>query len=116
MAEITICHNGQCSKSKGALELLQDSGVPFNVRWYIAEPLSTLEIADLLKQLGMSAYSLARKSEPLFQEQYANKSLSEKQWIQVLADNPVLIERPIVTNGEEAIIARPPETVLEFIQ
>ena len=116
MAEITIYHNGQCSKSKGALELLQDSGVPFNVRWYITEPLSTAEIADLLKQLNVQPSSLVRKSEPLYQEQYADKNLSEEQWLQVLADNPALIERPVVTKGNKAIIARPPETVLNFIK
>ena len=116
MAEITIYHNGQCSKSKGALEFLQDSGAPFNVRWYITEPLSTMEIADLLKQLNMHPSSLVRKSEPLYKEKYADKNWNEEQWLQVLADNPVLIERPIVTNGNNAIIARPPETVLEFIK
>jgi arsenate reductase len=56
-----------------------------------------------------------RKGEVLFKEKYKNKNFSEAEWIQILAENPILIERPIIVKGEKAIIGRPPEKVLELI-
>lgn len=116
MADITIYHNGQCSKSKGALELLRDSGAPFDVRWYLAEPLSASELQMLLTQLGMNPSQLIRRNEPLFIDKYAGKTLKEDEWLQIMVAEPELIERPIVAKGGKAIIARPPELVLDFIK
>ncbi|MBS1689254.1 MAG: arsenate reductase (glutaredoxin) [Bacteroidetes bacterium] len=115
MSDIIIYHNGRCSKSRGALEILQEKEVPFEVRWYLTEPLNQKELKALLKKLGMKAAELVRKSEPLYKEQYKDQQLSEQQWIKILAENPVLIERPIVEKGDKAIVARPPEKVLSFL-
>jgi arsenate reductase len=32
-----------------------------------------------------------------------------------MADNPILIERPIAVRGERAVLGRPPEKVLELL-
>lgn len=58
---------------------------------------------------------LIRKNEELYKTNFKDLQLSEKDWIKVLAENPILIERPIIENDERAIIARPPELVEEFI-
>lgn len=115
MDKITIYYNGECSKSKGALELLQDAGADFNVRWYLTEPLSKDELYALLHKLDMQPSQLIRKSEPIFKEQYEGKELAEDQWLDALIEYPVLLERPIVEKGDEAIVARPPEIVNTFI-
>ncbi|MGN6566302.1 MAG: arsenate reductase (glutaredoxin) [Flavipsychrobacter sp.] len=115
MSDIIIYHNGRCSKSRGALEILQEKGVPFQVRWYLTEPLNQKEIKALLKKLGMKASELVRTGEPLYKEQFKDQQLTEQQWVKVLAENPVLIERPIVEKGDKAIVARPPEKVLAFL-
>jgi len=112
---ITIYHNGECSKSKGALEILQEKNIPHEVRYYLIEPLGENELRELLFKLQMPASELVRKSEPLYREQFEGKEVSEAEWIQILAENPILIERPIVLNGTKAIIARPPEKVLDII-
>ena len=65
MAGITIYHNGECSKCRGALEIMQERGIPHDVRWYLAEPLSETELTALLKKLDMLPSQLVRKSEPL---------------------------------------------------
>jgi len=82
---------------------------------YLKTPPSQKEIKDLLKMLKMKAEDVVRKSEPLFKEKFASKKLSEVQWIKVLADNPVLIERPIIIKGNKAVIGRPPEKVLSIL-
>ena len=112
---ITIYHNGRCSKSRSALEILQEEGIPHKVRWYLDEPLSAKEIRVLLKKLRMPAEALVRKGENLFKENFAGKMLSEDEWIEVLAGHPALIERPIVVNGRKAVVARPPERVREVL-
>ncbi len=116
MAAITIYHNGQCSKSRGALELLQESGIEFDVRWYMTDPLSTKELTALLKKLSMQPSELVRRSQPLFKENYADKIYTEEEWLAILIANPALIERPIVQKGRKAIVARPPELALTFIK
>jgi len=115
MAEIRIYHNGECSKSKGALEILLERQIPHEVRWYLAEPLSREELQSLLSKLGMKPYELVRKGEPLYLQEYQGKTLADDEWLDVLVSHPVLIERPIVERGDHAIVARPPERVFEII-
>jgi len=112
---IIIYHNGRCSKSRGALEILQEQGIEHEVRYYLLEPLSVKELKALLKKLGIKAEALVRKSEELYKQEYAGRQLTNAQWIKVLAENPELIERPVVEKGDKAVIARPPEKVLEIL-
>jgi arsenate reductase len=58
---------------------------------------------------------LVRKSEPLYKENYEGRDISEDEWLSILAENPVLIERPIVEKDDKAIVARPPEKVYDFL-
>lgn len=112
---LTIYHNGECSKCRSALEILQERNVPHEVRWYLADPLSKEELDQLLKKLNMLSSQLVRKSEPLYKEQYDDRHMTEADWLEALVNNPILIERPIVEKGDKAIVARPPERVLEMI-
>ena len=112
---ITIYHNGRCSKSRGALEILQEEGIPHTVRWYLAEPLSTDELKTLLQKLGMSASGLVRRNEAYFKEHLKSKDFSEAEWLEILTTRSELIERPIVVNGDKAVIARPPERLHDVL-
>ncbi|MCW3084542.1 MAG: arsC [Bacteroidetes bacterium] len=109
-----VYHNTRCSKSREACSILEEEGVKFETIEYLKTPPTQTKIKEL-KMLGIKAAELVRKSEPLFREKFANKKLTETQWIKILAENPVLIERPIVVKGNKAIIGRPPEKVLELI-
>ncbi len=57
-----------------------------------------------------------RKGEEIFKTTYAGKSLSDAQWIEAMAKNPILIERPIVVSGKRAVLGRPPENVLQLLK
>jgi arsenate reductase (glutaredoxin) len=111
---IRIYHNGECSKSRGALELLQEENIPHEVRWYLTDPLSVSELKELLQKLGIPATDLVRKGEDYYKEVLADKNLSEEEWLDILAAHPELIERPIVENGNKALIARPAERVYDI--
>ncbi len=106
---------GSAARVRGALELLLEKGVPHAVRYYLLEPLSREEIKKLLTKLGILAAELVRENEILYKEKYEGKNLGEEEWLEALFENPILIERPIVEKGDRAIIARPPEKVLEML-
>ncbi len=97
------------------MQILQEKEIEFEVIEYLKTPLNQNQIKALLKKLGIKAMDLIRKNEELYKTNFKNLQLSEKDWIKVLAENPILIERPIIENDERAIIARPPELVEEFI-
>ena len=115
MEPITIYHNGECSKCRGALEILQEQNIPHQIRWYLAEPLSKSELSALLKKLHMQPSELVRKSETLYRDNYAHRDISEDEWITILTENPILIERPIIEKGKNAVVARPPERIFEIL-
>jgi arsenate reductase len=83
---------------------------------YLVETPSEEELKEILRMLGIKAEQLVRKKEPLYKENYEGKKISDKEWIKILHDNPILIERPIVINGDRAIIGRPIETIVDFIK
>jgi len=112
---ITIYHNGHCSKSHEALEILQAEGIPHNVRWYLAEPLSAEELSALVKKLDMPASAIVRRDEDYFKENLAERDFSEAEWLEILSTHPELIERPIVERGDRAVIARPAERLRELL-
>jgi arsenate reductase (glutaredoxin) len=115
MKKLTIYHNGECSKCKETTELLRDKGYEIAYRFYLLEPPTEAELKEVLSKLQVNPSELVRKTEPLYMEQYEGKVLTEEQWLQVLLQHPVLMQRPVAVNGNRAIIARPPEKVLEIL-
>ena len=73
-------------------------------------------LQEARQMLGMKAEDVVRKGEPIYKEKYKDKKFTEAQWIKILAENPILIERPIIVKGNKAIIGRPPEKVLDFLK
>lgn len=111
-----IYHNTRCSKSREACSILESKGIEFETVEYLKTPLNQKQIKALLKLLGLKAEEIVRKSEPLYIENFADKKFTEAQWIKILAQNPILIERPIIVKGNKAIVGRPPEKVLKLIK
>jgi arsenate reductase len=112
---ISIYHNNRCSKSRDSLAILNEQNIDFKVIEYLQNPPTAKQIKTLLKKLKLKPYELIRKSEELFKTEYKDKNFSDEEWIEVMVNNPVLIERPIIVNGNKAVIGRPPEKVLEIL-
>ena len=116
MTDLTLYHNPRCSKSRGALELLEARGLTPHVVRYLETPPSAAELRELLDKLGIGARELLRSGEDEYKELgLADTSLSNEQLIAAMAAHPKLIERPILIAGERAVIGRPPEKVLELL-
>ena len=110
-----IYHNSQCSKSCGALELLQQNGINPQVIEYLNDVPSKEELTSLLIMLNLKPVQLIRTQELLFQEKFEGHSYTDEQWIDIMLQYPELIERPIVVKDSKAIIARPVEQVLDLL-
>jgi arsenate reductase len=108
---LQILHNPRCSKSRAGLKLLEDKGLNPEVIKYIDTPLSPDTFKDILNRLGMKPIDVIRKNEDLYKQKYKDKELSDDEWIEVMINNPRLIERPIVINGNKAVIGRPAEVI-----
>jgi arsenate reductase len=110
-----IFYNEECSKCREALDLLEQNECVVQVRNYLQEPPTTQELKEILEKLGCRVKSIIRKSEPLFLEKFSGKDYTENEWLQILSEHPILIERPILISDEKAIIGRPPRLVLGLI-
>ncbi|MGR3662722.1 MAG: arsenate reductase (glutaredoxin) [Paracoccaceae bacterium] len=111
----TIWHNPRCSKSRAALKYLQDNGHAPQVRLYLDEGPSAPELVELQKLLGIPAIEFTRTGETVFRDLGLNKTSSSAELITAMAENPVLIERPIVFANGKARVGRPLENVLEIL-
>jgi arsenate reductase len=106
-----IYHNPRCRKSRETLKILEGNSSDIEIVEYLKTPPSSAELKNLLMKLNMSAADLIRKSEAIFKEKFKGKEFSEEEWIQVMVENPKLIERPIVVRNNKAVLGRPPENV-----
>ncbi len=110
-----IYHNPRCSKSRQGLAILQEAKVDFEIIEYLKTPLSEKELTAILSKLKIDAIDLIRKNEAIWKENYKGKELSNEQIIKAMAENPKLIERPIVIHKNKAVIGRPPEKIITII-
>jgi len=114
--EIRIFHNPKCSKCRLTMDILDDKGVTATVIEYLKTPPDSSELNEVLDLLGMQPRDLMRKHEAAYKENNLdNPDLNREQLVQAMIDNPILIERPIVINGNKATIGRPPEKVLDIL-
>ena len=111
-----IYHNPRCAKSRQTLALLTENGVKPQVIEYLKDSLTTDDLNELIRLLGIEPLALVRKNEAIWKERFKGKELSDKELIKVMVKNPKLIERPIVVKQKKAVLGRPPENVLELIK
>lgn len=111
---VTIYHNPRCSKSRATLALLQEHGITPEIIEYLKTPPSEAELDRILTMLGKEPEAVMRKGEAEFKAHIQGKSLSRAETIARMVANPILIERPIVVNGDKAAIGRPPESVFSL--
>jgi len=114
---VTLYHNPRCGKSRQALALLQDHGVEVEIVEYLKDPPSVARLADLCKGMGLQPLQLFRVKEKRFKELGLGRGdrRPAREWLRILHENPVLIERPIAVCGERVALGRPTENVLSVL-
>lgn len=112
---IQVFHNPRCSKSRECLAFLGEAGKDYEIVHYLTDTPTYEDLKALVKKLGIKPIELVRQKEELWMAKYQHRKLMPSQILKVLAKNPILIERPIVVNGDKAVIARPLEKALTVI-
>jgi len=117
MSKVTIWHNPRCTKSREGVALVQESGCQSEIIKYLDNTLSVDEIRSVLKMLGFkSAREWMRTKEAVYKELDLKNENDEEKLIEAMAQNPKLIERPVIIKNSKAIIGRPASTILEFLK
>lgn len=112
-----IYHNPRCAKSRAALRLIEEHGHTPRIVKYLDEPPTPEELDRLCTMLEIEPVDLVRSKERRLKELGVSTEddRSRAEWLSILSENPILIERPIVVVGDRAIIGRPPERVQEIL-
>lgn len=112
---IKIYHNPRCSKSRQGLAIVENSKSPFEIVKYLDNNLSAESLIEIITLLGIKPIDLVRKNEGIWKSDFKGKTLTDPEIIEAMVNNPKLIERPIIINGNKAVIGRPPELILDII-
>ena len=112
---IQIYHNSRCTKSRECLAIIEKTGQEFQVINYLKNVPSYEELIAILEKLDMQPIALVRTKEKIWIENFKNKTMTSDEIIQAMVTNPILIERPIIINGDKAIIGREFEKIVAFV-
>jgi len=93
---------------------LTEKGIEFESVDYTKESLSRSELKRLLQSAGLKPQEALRKNNAAYKQYVADKNLSAEQLIRVMAEHPELVQRPIVTRGSKAVLARPADKLSDL--
>ncbi len=113
--DYTLWYNPRCSKCQRALALLRERGIDPELRRYLEEPPTPEELEALLAKLGLPPHAVARSKEDEYQALRLSERTPRDEMIRALSQHPRILERPILVHGDRALVARPPERVLELV-
>ncbi len=110
-----LYHNSRCSKSREGLAILRDQNLNFEIVEYLKTPLTKKELSNIIKKLNIAPIDLVRKNERIWKDNFKGQKLDNEQVLDAMVQYPKLIERPILVNGNLAVVGRPPEQLTSII-
>ena len=110
-----IYHNPRCAKSREGLKYLEGKGYEIEIKNYMSEGITIGELRSVIQKTGKRPFDLVRTQEQFYTENFKGKILSDDEWIEVIASNPKLLQRPLVVNGSKAVLAQPPQEIEKII-
>jgi len=115
MPTITVYEKPTCTTCRKVTKLLIESGVDFDKVNYYIKPFTKTKLQSLLRKMKLKPSELLRKNEKVFKDlKFKEKNYTEEQILDLMINHPDLVQRPIIENGNKAILARPPEKTLEL--
>ncbi|MBN2481406.1 MAG: arsenate reductase (glutaredoxin) [Bacteroidales bacterium] len=112
---LKIYHNPRCKTSRKGLQYLSDKGIEFEVINYFKKPFEAPELREIFMKLNIKPEQAVRRQENIYKRELKGKTFTDEEWIQIIIENPALLERPIVVGKYKAVIAQPPEKMEEVI-
>lgn len=113
---ITIWHNNRCGKSREAKSILEEKNLEFTVFEYLKEPFSKEELLKVMAQLGIKDINLMLRTKEVLYKELDIKNKSQNEILDLVVENPKLVERPIIIQDNKAVIARPMENLINFLK
>lgn len=116
MTDLTVYEKPTCTTCRRLAHLLDERGIDFERVNYHVEPLAEAKIRELLAKAGIGPRDALRTKEPVYRELGLDaRDAPDDELIALMAEHPQLLQRPVVERGERAVLARPPERVLEIL-
>ncbi len=112
---IQVYHNPRCRKSREALAYLRERNIEPEIIEYLKDVPAAEELKKVLAKLNMSVEEIIRKEEQLYKEKFKGKNFTSDEWLEILRENPKLIQRPIIMNRTKGVIGRPTERITEIL-
>jgi arsenate reductase len=114
--KIKVYQKPTCSKCRTTIGILKDRGVDFDAINYYENRLTSDELRKLIDKLGIEPRELLRKDEKVYRDlDLSRREVSDDELLELMVQNPDLIQRPIVVKGQKAVLARPPENVEDLL-
>jgi arsenate reductase len=113
--KVEVYHNPRCSKSREAVNYLNEQGHEVQIIEYLKEVPARAELEMLLAKLNLRPHAIIRTGEQIYKERFKGKNFNDDEWIDILMEYPKLIERPIVIRGNKAVIGRPFANVVDLV-
>ncbi len=113
--EWVLWFDARCSASKRALELLRERGVEPVLRRFLEEPPTAEELAAVAARLGVPPHAIARRDADEYQALRLSERTPDDELLRALAQHPQIVERPILIAPGRAVVARPPERILDLL-
>ena len=111
-----IYHNPKCKKSREGLEYLKAKSIDFKVINYLVEGLNADEVKEILLKSNLKPLQIVRSQDDYFKNYLKNKSFSDDEWVQIIMENPKILQRPIVVGAHKAVLAYPPQNIDKLIK
>lgn len=108
---IEVLHNPRCTKSRQALQYLDDKNIAYDTILYLKEPLDKSQLAAIIEKTGLKPIDVVRKTEKDWKENFKGKEMDDDQVLEAMLAYPKLIQRPIIINKNKAVIGRPTEEI-----
>lgn len=111
---VTLWFNPRCGTARNVRAWLDENGIDYELREYLKDPPTRAEIEAVLEKGDMKPSDLLRAKEALAAELGVRGSDDEEKILSAMTEHPILINRPVVIDGDRARLCRPAETVAEF--
>lgn len=116
MIMFKIYHNPKCKKSREGLEYLKTKSNDYEIKHYLSNGISIDEVKEILLKSNLKPIQLIRSQEDYFKTYLKGKDFSDEEWVQIIVQNPKILQRPIIVGNYRAVLANPPENIDKLIK
>ncbi len=113
---IKIFHNPRCRKSREGLKYLESKTIDFTIREYLKEGVTEEELKEIILKSNLKPSDLVRSQEEIYKKELKGRKFTDEEWIDIILENPILLQRPIVVGKYKAVLAVPVEKINELFK